>query len=305
MADESNALNPKKRGLGRGLDALFGDDTAIAKGEETTENVQTFDKTRTMPIEYLQPCPFQPRRHFDEDAIEELAKSIYVHGIIQPLVIRPISGEENSFEIIAGERRWRAAQKIQLHEVPVIVQYLDDEAVLEIALIENIQREDLDAIEEAAAYQQLIERFGHTQEKLAASLGKSRSYIANLMRLLSLPQSVQDMVTNGDISAGHARALIGLDNAEDLAKKIKNESWSVRDIERMARKSKEPSSNSAIESRQSKSINTLALEEEISNRLGMKVIINAKAGGKGSIKVDYSNLDQLDDVVHRLSTTPK
>jgi ParB family chromosome partitioning protein len=306
--NEETSLDPKKRGLGRGLNALFGEDTNSEKQNEGLPEVaftESADQITTLPIEYIRPCSFQPRRHFDQSAIEELAKSIYVHGIIQPLTVRPVDGVENAYEIIAGERRWRAAQKVQLHEVPVTIQSMDDATVLEIALIENIQRENLSAIEEANAYQQLIEKFGHTQEKLAASLGKSRSHIANIMRLLSLPESVQKMIENNELSAGHARALIGLDNAEELANQIKSESLSVRDIERLAREVKEPLKQPQSGKNQEKNVNTLALEDEISSRLGMKISINAKANGKGTLKIDYGSLDQLDDVVHRLSTTPK
>jgi ParB family chromosome partitioning protein len=303
VADDKNFdPDPKKRGLGRGLDALFGED----KDDETDSANDIIGDTlkhRTFPVEWLKPCDFQPRRHFDDTAIEELAKSISIHGILQPIVVRPLADEENTYEIIAGERRWRAAQKAQLHEVPVNIQYLDDEAVLEIALIENIQREDLSAIEEADAYQQLIERFDHTQEKLAASLGKSRSYIANILRLLNLPSSVKDLVAKGDLSAGHARALIGLDNAEELAKKIVSDSMSVRGVENMVRQSKSPKKkNVSRETKWSnKGVNTVALEEEVTNRWGMKVTIDAKQNGRGSLKINYTNLDQLDDVLHRLS----
>lgn len=304
-AEEKEALNPKKRGLGRGLDALFGEDISSAQAEnEPTANSLISDnlKHRLLPIDWIRPCAFQPRRYFDEGSIEELAKSIYVHGILQPLVVRPLPDEENAYEIIAGERRWRAAQKVQLHEVPVHIQFLNDEAVMEIALIENIQREDLSAIEEANAYQQLIDRFGHTQEKLAASLGKSRSYIANILRLLALPKSVQDLVNVGDLSAGHARALIGMENAEELAKKIVAESLSVRDVENLVRDSKSSSKNVSRETKMpKKGVNTLALEEEVSSRLGMKVTIDAKGNGAGLLKINYSNLDQLDDILHRLS----
>lgn len=311
----SEDLNPKKRGLGRGLDALFGEgqqgdnsveevvvsdttDTAIAS-DETVNSV----RRKTLPVEWLRPCPFQPRKYFNEEAIAELASSISVHGVLQPIVVRPVSDEENAYEIIAGERRWRASQKAQLHEVPVVIQFLDDEAVLEIALIENLQREDLTAIEEAKAYKQLVDDYGHTQDKLAASLGKSRSYIANMMRLLALPDEVQAMVNDGKLSAGHARALIGQDDAVELAKQIVNNNLSVRDVEKLVRDGKkEPVSRETTKVQ--KGVNTLALEQEVSNLLGMKVTIDSRGKGAGTLKIDYQNLDQLDDVLHRLSHNP-
>lgn len=305
VGTDNTENNPKKRGLGRGLDALFGEDANTKIDDDSSANEIIGDtlKHRTLPVEWLRPCDFQPRRHFDDAAIDELSKSIAVHGILQPIVVRPLPDEENAYEIIAGERRWRASQKAQLHEVPVNIQYLDDEAVLEIALIENIQREDLSAIEEANAYQQLIERFGHTQEKLAASLGKSRSYIANILRLQTLPDEVKTMIAKGDLSAGHARALVGMDNAVEVANKIVADGLSVRDVENIARQSKTPPKKNVSRETEwsNKGVNTLALEEEVTNRLGMKVVIDAKKNGKGVLKVSYTNLDQLDAVLHRLS----
>ncbi|PCI00007.1 MAG: chromosome partitioning protein ParB [Alphaproteobacteria bacterium] len=308
MADD---LNPKARGLGRGLDALFGEDETAKTQDTLAESAETKGandiisddlKRRSLPIEWLRPCAFQPRKYFDESTIDELAASISIHGVLQPIVVRPLADEENVYEIIAGERRWRASQKIQLHEVPVTVQYLDDAAVLEIALIENLQREDLTAIEEAAAYQQLMSHHGHTQEELGIKLGKSRSYIANTLRLLTLPDAVQAFVNKGDLSVGHARALIGLDNAEELAHQIVHGNLSVRDAEKLAKSSK-PSKNVSRETstESDKGVNTLALEDEVSNALGMIVKINARQSGSGSVKIDYKDLDQLDEVLHRLS----
>jgi ParB family chromosome partitioning protein len=299
MADE---LNPKSRGLGRGLDALFGEDQPEQAGQKDNANDIISDdlKRRNLPVEWLRPCDFQPRKHFDDGALDELAASISIHGVLQPLVVRPLADEENVYEIIAGERRWRASQRAQLHEVPVIIQYLDDMTVLEIALIENLQREDLTVIEEAAAYEQLMKNHGHTQEELGIKLGKSRSYITNTLRLLSLPQPVRDMVDRGELSTGHARTLVGMDNAEELAKQIVNNDLSVRDTEKLV-KSKKNKKNVSRETSQEKSINTKALEEEVSNRLGMSVAINSNAKGAGMVKISYKNLDQLDDVLHRLT----
>lgn len=301
MSDNQNSLNPKKRGLGRGLDALFGEDTSLGDDIQTNDVIADDLKRRQIPVEWLRPCPFQPRQFFDPAAIEELASSIALHGVLQPLVVRPLADEQNAYEIIAGERRWRAAQKAQLHEVPVVIQYLDDEAVMEIALIENLQREDLTAIEEAQAYQKLIDNFGHSHERLAASLGKSRSHIANTIRLLALPKSVQTLVNEGKLSAGHARTLIGLDDAEQLARQIIDGNLSVRAAEKMAQDRKKPTSPSQ---RTEKDVDTRSLEEEISNRLGMTVTIDQRGRG-GQVKISYKSLDQLDEVLHRLSQTPR
>lgn len=306
--------DPKKRGLGRGLDAIFGeeeiDDIVI---EETPDNTLDDDlsanniisddlKRRTMPIEWLRPCAFQPRKYFDQEALEDLAKSIVMHGILQPIVVRPVADEQNAYEIIAGERRWRAAQLIQMHTVPVILQYLDDEAVMEIALIENLQREDLTPIEEAKGFQRLIEVHNHTQEKLSVTVGKSRPYIANAMRLLHLPQSVQDMVEDGRLSVGHARALVGRDNAEALAQKIIDEGLSVREVERLVQNAESADKKKDATPKKPKDVNTLALEEEITRILGMSVTIQSAAkSGQGTLKIQYKSFDQLDDVIHRLS----
>lgn len=316
MSEGEDTMDPKKRGLGRGLDAIFGEDDdltpddtvsreTIESGEDdlTANEIISDDlKRRMMPIEWLVPCEFQPRKHFDEEAVEDLAKSIGMYGILQPLVVRPFPDDENKYEIIAGERRWRAAQKVQLHEVPVVIQYLDDAAVLEIGLIENIQREDLTAMEEADAFQQLMDVHGHTQEKLSVVVGKSRSYIANTLRLLQLPKPVQALVNEGKLSAGHARNLVGRDDAEDLAKQIIADQLSVRAVENLTKKQKKTPSKST--SKADKGVNTVALEEEMTRILGMRVTINATSKqGKGSVKIDYASLDQLDDVLHRLSKT--
>jgi len=306
--EDKDDLNPRNRGLGRGLDALFGEDDQLNVSRETDgfseEDFSANDVVgvdlgrRTLPVEWLRPCMFQPRKNFDQDALEDLAKSIGMHGILQPLLVRPVEDEDNQYEIIAGERRWRAAQIIQLHEVPVTVQYLDDEAVLEIALIENLQREDLNPIEEALAMQKLMDEFGHTQEKLSVSIGKSRSAIANILRLLQLPDVVQDMVRHGDISEGHARTLVGQENAEELARQIVTDNLSVRAAENLTKSKK----TKKTKSKPDKGVNTIALEEEMARLLGMTVTINASSKkGQGSVKIDYKSLDQLDELLHRLS----
>jgi ParB family chromosome partitioning protein len=311
--------DPKNRGLGRGLDAIFGEDEPVEMEDVSRETLDEDQaepeinlsaneiinddlKRRVMPIEWLSPCAFQPRKHFDQGALEDLAKSIMMHGILQPIVVRPMADAENQYEIIAGERRWRAAQMMQMHEVPVSLQYLDDEAVMEITLIENIQREDLTAMEEAKGFQELMDKYNHTQEKLSVTVGKSRSYIANSLRLLQLPESVQSLVNEGKLSAGHARALVGKDNAETLAKQIVADNLSVREVESVVKDNGGTKKNASSKTPKTKDVNTAALEEEMSRILGMNVSINGSSkNGHGSVKIDYKSLDQLDDVLHRLS----
>lgn len=291
--------DPKQRGLGRGLAALLGED--ILDDAETEEDgLESRFQRRTLPIEWLRPSALQPRRHFDIDKLKELASSIERHGVMQPLVVRPIADEDNAYEIVAGERRWRACQKAQLHSVPVVIQYLTDAEVLEIALIENLQREDLNTLEEAEGYQRLMDEFGHTQEKLAEAMGKSRSHIANLLRMLTLPPEVKDMVRDGRLSSGHARTLIGAKNPSDLAREILDGNLSVREAEALVKGSR---IKPQAKRKSTKGPDTRALESEISNRLGLSVSITPKGQG-GSVSIQYSTLDQLDDVVHRLSQNP-
>ena len=258
-----------------------------------------------LPIEQLNPGQFQPRKTFDQDALKQLAESVSTHGILQPILVRQLNDNGDSYEIIAGERRWRAAQLAQLHEVPVILAQMNDEEALEIALIENLQREDLNALEEAEGYQRLIDQFGHTQGKLAAVIGKSRSHIANTLRLLTLPENVQAFVNDGSLSAGHARALITAENPIELAKKVVNQGLSVRETERLAKETKTNYTTSEDKLSQakkaSKSADTLALEEELSNKLGLEVKIDLKGSQSGELKIRFKDYDQLDDVIHRLS----
>jgi ParB family chromosome partitioning protein len=303
----------KKRGLGRGLGALFEDEEGTYP--QVDPEGQTPGAVRRMAgIDQLEPGPWQPRKIMDPDALKELADSIAVHGVLQPLLVRAKPGHEGKFQIIAGERRWRASQKAQLHEVPVVVKELEDEAAMEIALIENLQRADLNPMEEAQGYQRLMEEFGHTQEKLAKSLGKSRSHVANMVRLLALPASVQELVSTGLISAGHARALVTADDPEAMAKIVIAESLSVRETEKLVgggRAAKEGAGKSAPaggKQPQGKDVDTVALEKEMTDLLGLKVVIDVKSDGKGgrwgAIKVEFKNLDQLDDVLRRLSHNP-
>ena len=291
----------ERRGLGRGLSALMADVDAapvpVADSQAPRKPETTIDIAR------ISPNPEQPRRTFTDDALEELAASIREKGIIQPLILRVNPRDPEGFEIVAGERRWRAAQRAQLHEVPAIVRELDDIEVLELAIIENIQRADLNAIEEAAGYRQLMDRFGHTQEKLAEALGKSRSHIANLLRLLSLPDAVLDMVRSGDLSAGHARALVTVDDPEALARQIVKKGMSVRQAEKLA---KGPSVPRELPDNVTvmKDADTRHLERDLGAALGMKVSIDHKPGGEaGSITVKYKDLTQLDEVCRRLSVT--
>ena len=281
--------NIPKKGLGRGLSSLMGD-TNIS----STDNVAKSSEV-TISIAALKPSPSQPRRLFDKNSINELAESIKSKGLVQPILVRPSKTDENSYEIIAGERRWRAAQIAQLHEIPAVIKNLDDVEALEIAIIENIQRSDLSPIEEAAGYKRLIDNHGHTQEVLSEIVGKSRSHIANILRLLTLPQSIQDMISEGKISSGHARAIMNSAFPEQLAEKIINENLSVREAESLAKSKK-----STVQKIKLKDPDTIDLEEKISEKLGLNVSINHRGKKGGYIKIEYKSLDQLEFVTQRL-----
>jgi len=255
-----------------------------------------------VPLERVYPNPDQPRRAFKEDALRELADSIRAKGIVQPLVVRNRPSESGSYEIVAGERRWRAAQLAQVETIPVVLREFSDQEVLEVAIIENIQREGLNAIEEAAGYRQLIDRFGHTQEKVAEALGKSRSHIANLLRLLTLPQDVQNMVIAGTLSAGHARALITAEDPTALALKVAGKGLSVRETEDLARRISGHSGRSGQSGRAEKAADTRVLEEDLSANLGMSVVIDHRAGGEGQVTIRYKTLEQLDQLCQLLSS---
>lgn len=289
---------PKKsRGLGRGLSALMSDVT-------TEEGAQVSAKRPDLivPIERVQPNPDQPRRTFAEDALDELASSIAEKGIIQPLIVRQSPNDPEIFEIVAGERRWRAAQRAKLHEIPVLLRDYDDTEVLEIAIIENIQRADLNPVDEAAGYKQLMDRFGHTQDKLASALGKSRSHIANLLRLLTLPEEVQTYLVSGQLSAGHARALVGHDQAATLAREIIQRRLSVRETEKLVKKGPATKKRSVSKGSDAKDADTIQIENELSATLGMKVTIDHPAGSEGGkMVIGYNSLDQLDDLLRALS----
>ncbi|WP_420396401.1 ParB/RepB/Spo0J family partition protein [Nioella sp.] len=258
----------------------------------------------TVPIESVRPNPDQPRRAFTQEALEELSASIAEKGIIQPLIVRPDPSSEGQFQIVAGERRWRAAQMAQLHEVPVIVRDFDDTEVLEVAIIENIQRADLNPVEEAMGYRQLMDRFNHTQERLATAMGKSRSHIANLMRLLSLPEEVQGYLRDGQLSAGHARALVGSEDAVIIAREVINKGLSVRDVEKRMRKPATPTGGATRQRPAGdKDADTKALESDLSAAVGLPVSIEHDAeSGTGKISIKYADLGQLDDIIQILNS---
>lgn len=296
----------QRRGLGRGLSALMADIEPTTAADSPTQQ----RATRMLPVDQLFPNPNQPRRQFDAEAMEELKNSIKSKGVIQPLIVRRRGEAENQYEIVAGERRWRAAQAAAVHEVPVVIREFSDEDVLEIAIIENIQRADLNAIEEAAGYEQLMTRFGHTQEKLAQALGKSRSHIANLLRLLNLPDVVKKAVTDGKLSAGHARALVTAPDPVLLAGQIVRNGLSVRDTERLVREAQDPdgqkktkTTSKSSGSSGEKDADTKALEGDLSAALGMKVSINHSAGGEdGTVTINYDTLEDLDALCMVLSS---
>ncbi len=287
----------KKKKLGRGLSALLG---------ETNEDYAKLDKVRTakpVAIELLHPGKYQPRHHVDQGAIDALAQSIREKGVLQPLLVRRHPDDAQAFEIIAGERRWRAAQLAQLAEVPVIIKDFDDKTTLEVALVENVQRENLSAVEEADAFQRLMDEFGHTQEDVSRLVGKSRSHVANTLRLLALDPKVKKLVEEGLLSAGHARTLIGVDGAYDKAKKIIEKNLSVREAERLAQQSGKTAAQKKSQASKPKDVDTIALERDLSNLLGLKVSVEG-AGPKGELRIAYDNLDQLDFVIDRLKAEP-
>jgi ParB family transcriptional regulator, chromosome partitioning protein len=275
----------KRPALGRGLAALFGEAMPMAEAEAAPQRV---------PIEQIRPGALQPRRHFSEEELEALAQSIREKGVLQPLLVRPVADGEARFELVAGERRWRAAQRAGLHEVPVIARALADAEALEIALVENLQREDLSALEEAAAYHRLVQEFGHTQAKIAAAIGKSRSHVANTVRLLSLPAAVRQRLAAGELTAGHARALLAAAEPAALAEVIVRRGLNVRAAERLAQRGAPvPRLSRPVDA------NTAALERDLAAALGLRVTIEAKKRG-GSLTLHYQSLDQLDRVLRLL-----
>ncbi|MEH3045921.1 ParB/RepB/Spo0J family partition protein [Sphingomonas adhaesiva] len=300
------AFRRGRSGLGRGLNALLGDvaqDERDASGDGPARGA-----VRMIPVSAIAPHPGQPRRHFDEAALEELAASIAERGIIQPIIVRP---HGHDYQIVAGERRWRAAQRARLHEVPVVVRDYTDSETLQIALLENIQRQDLNAIEEAQAYQRLLDEFGHTQEVLAKAVHKSRSHVANLLRLLDLPSEIQARVVEGALTMGHARAILGAADPMALADQVVAQGLSVRQTEKLAAEVKRGATGEDDKRRRSASggmqagatgsADIEALERQLADLLGLNVHIVFSADGRGSITLDYSTLEQLDMVCQRLS----
>jgi ParB family chromosome partitioning protein len=301
--------NPKKRGLGRGLNALFDDEESAPAQIADIPAEALSNAQQKMGVDQLRPGAGQPRRIFKDESLQELADSIAQHGVLQPLLVR--LDDDGMYEIIAGERRWRAAQRAQLHEVPVVVLDLSDVQAYEVALIENLQREDLDPIDEAAGFQRLMDEYSYTQEKLAESLGKSRSYIANITRLLQLPEMVQGYLSVGDLSIGHARALITADNAQALAEEIIAKGLTVRQTEKLvsgdmpSKASKSAAGGKKAAKAPSKGPDVLALEAELTNRIGMAVSIDSADGKSGTVSINFGSLDQMDELLQRLSQNPE
>lgn len=304
MTDGASSDHGKRTNLGRGLAALFGEEN------EDYASLDRVRSTKTVPVEHLHPGRYQPRQFFDEKSVSALADSIRAQGILQPILVRRHPERASEFEIVAGERRWRAAQMAKLHEVPVVIRELTDAESLELAIVENIQRQDLTPIEEAEGYRRLLEEFQHTQDDLAKVLGKSRSHIANTLRLLSLPEAVKAMVMEGTLTAGHARALVGCDAPEDLAAEIISKGLNVRQAERLVQEAKagpkpetKPAGARVSRGALAKDSDTIALERDLTALLGLKVSIKFDGDG-GSLTIHYKTLEQLDDVLHRLNQMP-
>ena len=302
MTDRGPQSQSGKRNLGRGLAALLGEEDRVFA------ELDRIGASRSLAVSKLRPGPVQPRRNFDEEQLQALVDSVREKGVLQPLLVRQVAGDRASFEIIAGERRWRAAQLAKIHQVPVVVMDIDDSEALEVALVENIQRQDLTPLEEAEGYKRLLDEFSHTQDALARAVGKSRSHVANMLRLLNLPEPVKQMLDDGSLSAGHGRALLGASDALALARDVVRRGLNVRQTERLAAKAKPgrgirrrgPKDGRA---KPVKDADTLALERDLSTRLGLKVTISLK-GEVGDITVHFETLEQLDHVALRLKQTP-
>ena len=273
-------MNKIKKGLGRGLSSLIG------------ESKKDTSSTNKISVSSLVPSKFQPRKYFDEEKLNDLSNSIKERGILQPIIVRKSKNFPDKYEIIAGERRWQAAKKAELNEVPVVITNVDDLKSLEFAIVENVQRDDLNPLEEAQGYQRLIDEFSYDHEKVSKIIGKSRSYITNSLRLLSLPHDVLNLLESRKISAGHAKILVGLDNASFVAAKINEKNLSVRQAESFVKIFKKK--NGSIKTRD---VNVQSLENEIIEKIGLKVLINNKKDNKGSIKIEYKNLDQLNRII--------
>ena len=296
-----------RRGLGRGLSALLGETDAAAVEPAINAAAAPAQGQRELPIELVHRNPDQPRRHFDEAELETLTATIRNQGVLQPILVRPAPDKPDEFQIVAGERRWRAAQKAGLRTIPAVVKPLDDRAVLEIGIVENVQRADLNSLEEALAYRALIDRHGHTQDDIAQAVGKSRPHVANTLRLLQLPPAVQTYLAEGALSAGHARALLTApeDQIDALARRVIEKRLSVRETEALARKpASEKAARPAPGGRQTpKDPDTMALEDDLMGALGLVVGIDDH-GGVGTLTITYKTLEQLDDLCRRLSQKP-
>jgi ParB family chromosome partitioning protein len=288
VTEAKKAEEGRHRGLGRGLSALIGEEAPLAPPRSEGGRA-----TPTLPVAWLHPNPFQPRKNFPSEELEGLANSIREKGVLQPILVRPTARGPEVYEIVAGERRWRAAQIARLHDVPVVIRELSDAESLELAIVENVQRADLNAIEEATAYEELMDRFGYTQLKLAQEVGKSRSHIANCVRLLTLPAPVQAFIREGKLSAGHARTLIGNPDAEARATHIIRQSLNVREAEQRSKK-KTPSAPVAS------SADVRAVESSLSNLLGLKIEVIHRGSTGGELRIHYRTLEQLDGVIERL-----
>jgi ParB family chromosome partitioning protein len=295
MNSDSSGQTPQRtRGLGSGLAALLGE---TGRGEGVSKD-STPAASRVLSIGSLRPGRLQPRTEFDSKEIQSLAASISTQGIIQPILVRPAKDTDGDYEIIAGERRWRAAQLAGLHEVPVVVHFIGDQDALEIALIENLQRQNLNVFEEAEAYQHLIADYGNSQEEVAQAVGRSRSHVANVIRLLALAPEIKQMTVAGKLSPGHARVLLGAENAIQMANKIVSENLNVRQTEKLI--SKADDKNQTVKSKKEKNADLRDLEDTLTNRLGLRVRINEKKRG-GNISVEYKTLEQLDEFLKRLN----
>ena len=299
-----NENGGRRRGLGRGLDALLGGETLAAATEQGAQDAGRQDGggILSLPIGDIRPGKFQPRRNFDDDALQELTASIEEKGILQPILVRRYPDEENCWELIAGERRWLAAQRARLKEIPAVVHDLSDRETLEAGIVENVQRTDLNPLEEAEGYGRLVADFGYTQETLAKIVGKSRSHVANMLRLLNLSDGARKLLDSGALSAGHGRALLAAANPDALAARIVREGLSVRQAEGLARSSGKGRSGAATgrgAARAEKDADTAALERALEDRLGLKVSIDHGAAG-GQVAIHYNSLEQLDDLLARL-----
>lgn len=295
------ASEPRARGLGRGLSALIGDYPAAPTAAPTAEAVRDASE---VPVELIRANPQQPRRRFTETELEELVASIRTQGVIQPILVRPVTGQgPERYEIVAGERRWRAAQRAGLTTVPVVVRALDDLQTLEIGIIENVQRADLNAVEEARGYQSLIDRFGRTQAAVAEAVGKSRAHVANMLRILALPEPILDLLRDGVITAGHARAALMADDPASVARAAAAKGLSVRETERLAQAGRAAAPRGQTEVKGEADADTRSLEQDLAHALGLPVTIASRANGGGSVTISWRSLEQLDDICRRLSRT--